>query len=123
MIDFVKRPNFSGTRTFFWRLVHSRLFWKYVVLFVAVMGSALVTNSLVDIWFTYQRASRRAHSRPERTGRRGSRENLPVHQGIEGHLGWTTHLSWTVPAMEQRELDGIRLLRQVPAITELTLAG
>ena len=81
MIDFVKRPDFSGTRSFFWRLVHGTLFWKYVVLFVAVMSSALITNSLVDIWFTYQRASRRAHSHPERAGQRGSREDHPIHQG------------------------------------------
>ena len=115
MIDFVKRPNFSGTRTFFWRLVHSRLFWKYVVLFVAVMGSALVTNSLVDIWFTYQQhRTVLIRAQNEQAGAAAAKIS-------QGHLGLTTHLSWTVPAMEQRELDGIRLLRQVPAITELSL--
>ena len=33
--------------------VQGALFCKYVVLFVAVMGTALIANSLVDIWFTY----------------------------------------------------------------------
>jgi signal transduction histidine kinase/CheY-like chemotaxis protein len=121
VIDFVKRPNFSGTRTFFWRLVHSTLFWKYVVLFVAVMGSALVTNSLVDIWFTYQEhRTVLIRAQNEQAGAAAAKISQFISE-IERQLGWTTHLSWTVPAMEQRELDGIRLLRQVPAITELSL--
>jgi hypothetical protein len=38
---------------------------------------------------------------------------------IESHLGWTTQLPWSAPgAIDQRRFDGLRLLRQVPAITE-----
>src|SRR4029079_5503383 len=51
-------------------------------------------------------------------GRAGTRVSQFIKE-IEGNLGWTTHMSWAVPAMEQRELDGIRLMRQVPAISEL----
>ena len=40
---------------------------------------------------------------------------------IEGQLGWMTHLVLGDAGYEQRELDGLRLLRQVPAITELAL--
>jgi two-component system NtrC family sensor kinase len=40
---------------------------------------------------------------------------------IEAQMGWTTQLTWS-PALantiEQRRFDGLRLLRQVPAITE-----
>jgi hypothetical protein len=35
-------------------------------------------------------------------------------------MGWTTQLTWSARAVEQRRFDGARLLRQVPAITELT---
>ena len=121
MIEFVQRPDFGGARSFLWRLVHGTLFWKYVLLFVAVTGSVLVTNGLVDIWFTYQEhraVLMRAQS--EQAGAAAAKITQFIRE-IEGHLGWMTHLSWTTPAMDQRELDGIRLLRQVPAITELTL--
>jgi hypothetical protein len=38
---------------------------------------------------------------------------------IESHVGWTTQLPWSAGTIEQRRFDGLRLLRQVPAITEL----
>jgi hypothetical protein len=38
---------------------------------------------------------------------------------IESQVGWTTQLPWSAGTIEQRRFDGLRLLRQVPAITEL----
>jgi len=38
---------------------------------------------------------------------------------IESQLGWTVQLPWSAGTIEQRRFDGLRLLRQVPAITEL----
>ena len=38
---------------------------------------------------------------------------------IEGQIDWTTQLTWSASTIEQRRFDGLRLLRQVPAITEL----
>src|SRR5213078_2322818 len=38
---------------------------------------------------------------------------------IESQLGWTTQLPWSAGSIEQRRFDALRLLRQVPAITEL----
>jgi hypothetical protein len=38
---------------------------------------------------------------------------------IENQIGWTTQLTWSASTIEQRRFDGLRLLRQVPAITEL----
>jgi HAMP domain-containing protein len=39
---------------------------------------------------------------------------------IEGELGWTTQLSWSTRNIEQRRSEALRLLHQVPAITELS---
>jgi hypothetical protein len=39
---------------------------------------------------------------------------------IEAQVGWTTQLPWSNSTFEQRRFDGSRLLRQVPAITELS---
>ena len=38
---------------------------------------------------------------------------------IESQVGWTTQLLWSAGTIEQRRFDALRLLRQVPAITEL----
>ena len=36
---------------------------------------------------------------------------------IESQMGWTTQLTWSASTIEQRRFDGLRLLRQVPAIS------
>src|SRR5215467_5051022 len=40
-------------------------------------------------------------------------------QEIENQVGWTTQLPWSTGTIDQRRFDGSRVLRQVPAITEL----
>jgi hypothetical protein len=39
---------------------------------------------------------------------------------IESQLGWTTQLPWSVGTLDQRRFDALRLLRQVPAVSELS---
>jgi hypothetical protein len=39
---------------------------------------------------------------------------------IESQLGWVSQLPWSTGSIEPRRFDALRLLRQVPAITELT---
>jgi hypothetical protein len=39
---------------------------------------------------------------------------------IESQIGWTTHLPWSAGTIDQRRFDGLRLLRQVPAIVEVS---
>jgi hypothetical protein len=38
---------------------------------------------------------------------------------IKNQIGWTTQLPWSAGAIDQRRFDGVRLLRQAPAITEI----
>jgi hypothetical protein len=38
---------------------------------------------------------------------------------IKNQMGWITQLAWSANTIETRRFDGLRLLRQVPAITEL----
>jgi hypothetical protein len=38
---------------------------------------------------------------------------------IISQVGWTNQLPWSVGTMDQRRFDALRLLRQVPAITEV----
>jgi signal transduction histidine kinase len=96
-----------------------RLFTKYVGLFAAVVCVALLTNGLSEIWFLYQehKASliRIQHEQAEAASAKISQ----FVQEIEAQLGWTTQLPWIEATLEQRRIDSKRLLRQVPAITEL----
>ena len=117
----MRRLIFTNFMLPIWRPVRGALFRKYVVLFAAVIGLALIANNLVSIWFTYgEYHDDLVRFQKEQAGAAASRISLFIKE-IEGQLGWTTHLSWATPATEQRELDGLRLLRQVPAITELAL--
>src|SRR5882757_5853130 len=100
--------------------VGSRLFRKYVALFVAVVCVALLTNGLFEIWFSYQE-NKQSLTRIQREQAEAAAAKIGQFiKDIEGQIGWTTQLPWTESALEQRRFDALRLLRQVPAITELS---
>ena len=99
--------------------VGSRLFRKYVALFVAVVSLSLLTNGLFEIWFSYQE-NKQSLTRIQREQAVAAAGKISQYvKDIEGQIGWTTQLPWTASALEQRRFDALRLLRQVPAITEL----
>jgi signal transduction histidine kinase len=96
-----------------------RLFRKYVALFVAVVCAALISNSLFEVWFSYQE-NKDALVRIQREQAASAAAKIGQFiREIEGQIGWTTQLSWTAGTMDQRRFDAPRLLRQVPAITEM----
>jgi signal transduction histidine kinase len=99
--------------------IRGRLFRKYIVLFVAVVCIALLANGLLEIWFSYQEhKSSLIRIQSEQAEAAAMKLNQFV-KGIESQLGWTTQLPWSAGDLGQRRLDGLRLLRQVPAITEV----
>jgi signal transduction histidine kinase len=99
--------------------IGSRLFRKYVALFVAVVCVALLTNGMFEIAFSYQE-NKQALTRIQREQAEAAAAKIGQFiKDIEGQIGWTTQLPWTASALEQRRFDALRLLRQVPAITEL----
>jgi signal transduction histidine kinase/DNA-binding response OmpR family regulator len=101
------------------RLRGSRLFTKYVALFVAVVTVALLFNGLIDAAF-YYREHKDALVRIQREQAEAAAGKITQFlKEIEGQLGWTTQLPWSSGALEQRRFDALRLLRQVPAVTEL----
>ncbi len=102
--------------------VRSRLFIKYVSLFVAVVALALVTNGASQIWFSYQENKASLTSIQHAEAQAAADKIGQFISEIEKQLGWTTHLPWSASTstLEQRRFDALRLLRQVPAITEFT---
>ena len=103
----------GGTR------IRSRLFTKYVALFVAVVGVALLSNGIFEVFFYYREHKaaliRIQHEQAEAAAAKISQ----FIKEIESQLGWTTQLPWSASSLENRRFDALRLLRQVPAITEL----
>src|ERR1700680_3226450 len=104
----------SGTR------IRSRLFTKYVALFVAVVGVALLSNGIFEVFFYYRehKASliRIQHEQAEAAAAKIGQ----FIKEIESQLGWTTQLPWSAGSIEQRRFDALRCLKQVPAITEIS---
>lgn len=101
------------------RGIRTRLFTKYVALFVAVVAIALLANGLFEVLFYYREHKtsliRVQHEQAEAAAAKISQ----FVKEIESQLGWTTQLPWSPGSIEQRRFDALRLLRQVPAITEL----
>jgi signal transduction histidine kinase len=103
----------SGTK------IRSRLFTKYVALFVAVVGAALLSNGIFEVFF-YYREHKAALIRIQHEQAESAAAKIGQFiKEIESQLGWTTQLPWSAGSIEQRRFDALRLLRQVPAITEL----
>jgi signal transduction histidine kinase len=79
----------------------------------------LLSNGLFEIWFSY-REHKTALIRIQREQAESAAAKISTFiREIESQVGWTTQLPWSDGTNEQRKFDGLRLLRQVPAITEL----
>jgi len=99
-----------------------RLFRKYIVLFAAVVSGVLLVSGALEIYFSHEEAKAAlAAVQREKALAAANRIEQFVRE-IERQLGWTTHplLAGGAAALEQRRIDYFRLLRQVPAITELS---
>jgi signal transduction histidine kinase len=96
------------------------LFFKYVALVFAVVLVALITNGAFELWFSYQEyKSSLIRIQREQAEAAAAKIGQFIRE-IEAQVGWTTQLPWSAGTLEQRRFDGLRLLRQVPAITELS---
>src|SRR3989440_11293586 len=97
-----------------------RLFRKYVALFLAVVCVALLTNGLSEIWFSYQEHKASLIRIQREQAEAAAAKISQFIKEIESQVGWTAQLPWSAGTIDKRRFDGLRLLRQVPAITELS---
>jgi signal transduction histidine kinase len=99
--------------------VRGRLFRKYALAFGTVVCVALITNGLIDIWFSY-REQRDLLVRIQHGQAQAASASISQFAGeIENQMAWATLLPWNADTMEQWRFDAVRMLRQVPAITEV----
>src|SRR5262245_43398924 len=96
------------------------LFRKYAAFLVALVGGSLLINALVEMYYSYGE-SRQALNAVQREKAIGAAAVIEQFvREIEGQVGWATGFLPTGSGLEQRRLDFFRLLRQAPAITEVT---
>ena len=115
-----------------------RLFRKYVVVLLLLVGGVLMASSLVELYFSYRETQRAivrvaranaaaAASRIEqflreveeqvRETTRTASDDPAAGRAGRGTLGFREGLAAAIA--EQRELDFLRILRSVPAVAEL----
>jgi signal transduction histidine kinase len=117
-IPFTGEPAASGARSPAQPRIN--LFFKYVALVFAVVLIALITNGGFEVWFSYQEYKESLiRIQREQAEAAAAKIGQFIHE-IEAQVGWTTQLPWSASTLEQRRFDASRLLRQVPAITELS---
>ena len=96
------------------------LFLKYVVLFVGLVAGVLMVNVALDLWFVYQENRRATIEVQQEKAEAAAQKIESFVREIERQIGWVAQAQWAALPVEQRRFDYVRLLRQVPAITELT---
>src|ERR1700710_595024 len=103
--------------------IRSRLFTKYVALFVAVVGVALLSNGIFEVFF-YYREHKAALIRIQHEQAEAAAAKIGQFiKEIESQLGWTTQLPWSAGSIEQRRFDALRLLRQGAAVPHPAAGG
>ena len=100
-------------------IVRSRLFLKYAAAVrrrgLRRAGHQRRVRDLVVL----SRTQGRAHPIQREQAESAAAKIGQFIKEIESQVGWTTQLLWSAGTIEQRRFDALRLLRQVPAITEL----
>jgi signal transduction histidine kinase len=116
----VGAPGLARFKKFRFKIFRGRLFGKYVALVVAVVCVALLANGSFEIWFLYhEHNAAQVRIQSEQAEAAAAKIGQFVTE-VEAQLGWTTQLPWIASTLEQRRIDALRLLRQVPAITEFS---
>jgi GAF domain-containing protein/HAMP domain-containing protein len=100
-------------------IVRSRLFVKYVALLVTLVALALIANGAFEVWFSYQENKTSLIAAQHQQAQTAADKIEEFITQIQSQVGWTTQLPWEDATLDQRRFDALRLLRQVPAITEL----
>jgi signal transduction histidine kinase/ActR/RegA family two-component response regulator len=96
-----------------------RLFRKYAAIFVGAVCLALVTNGAFEMWFSYQEL-RALLVQVQRGQAESAASRISQFVGqIEAQIAWVTPLPWNAVTLEEWRFDAVRLLRQVPAVTEV----
>src|SRR5260221_14610517 len=79
-----------------------RLFRKYALLFIALVGAALLVNSGFDFWFSYQENKAGLVRIQQEKAEAAARRIEEFIGEIERQIGWTTHAQLASGSIDQR---------------------
>jgi len=96
-----------------------RLFRKYATLFVLAVGAALIASSAMGIWISYRDHTASLVRIQREQAEAAAGKIGEFIRDIQAQIGWTTQLPWSDYPLADQQIDALRLLRLVPAITEL----
>ena len=95
------------------------LFLKYTAMFVAIVSLALAINGVSDIWFSYHEQQNLLLRIQHEQAKSAAEKIAQFLSDITAGLAWETQLSWNDSTPDEWQFDAVRLLRQVPALTEV----
>ncbi|MBV9518175.1 MAG: GAF domain-containing protein, partial [Hyphomicrobiales bacterium] len=87
---------------------------------VSLVVLVLLVNGVIGLWLSYAQAKNAALGVQQEKAQAAAQRVGEFVAEIENEIGWTTRLEWSRLPLEQQRYDFARLLRQVPAITELS---
>ena len=99
--------------------LRQRLFRKYVTLFILAVGGALLASGVIEMWISYRdHTASLVRIQREQADAAADKIGQFIRE-IQAQIGWTTLLPWSDYPSDEQQFDALRLLRLVPAITEL----
>ena len=101
------------------RLFRGQLFRKYAATFVIIICLVLVVDELPEIWFSYQEYRVLLDRVEQREAQFAAEKIDQFVKEIEDQMAWVTPLPRYETTLEEWRFDAVRLLRQVPAVTEI----
>ncbi len=88
-------------------------------MFVAIVSLALAINGVSDIWFSYHEQQNLLF-RVQREQAKSAADKIGQFLNeITAGLAWETQLSLSDSTLDEWQFDAVRLMRQVPALTEI----
>ncbi len=96
------------------------LSFKLAVALVGLVTVVLLINGAVNLWLNYGEAKRAAIGFQREKAQAAAERVDAFVSDLESQIGWTTRAEWRRVPLEQQRYDFIRLLRQAPAVTEVS---
>jgi signal transduction histidine kinase len=99
-----------------------RLFRQYAIVLAVLVSGPLLASGAIGVYLSYQQNKTALVSIQREKARAAASRIESFIKEIERQIGWTTQLQLGPRAaqMDQRRVDYLRLLRQAPAITEIS---
>lgn len=93
---------------------------KLAIALVGLITLVLLINGVANLWLNYDDAKRAILGVQLEKAQAAAERVDGFISDVENQIGWTTRAEWRRVPVEQQRYDLIRLLRQAPAVTEVS---